>query len=249
MPNWCENNLTITGKSEDIKQFVTDWNKKDEEGKDIYSWYNVIDIEEEDKNNEGWHYMNNKYIGCKWDLNSDDVYIEFKDGEDSLTASFDSPWGPPDKAIKRASIKYPTLKFEMNSEEGGCDFNYILKCENGETLEERHYSGKDRVIYKIDNDLYNEEVDLENILNIATEFKGKKIFKENDLESKTLNIFDYEKFYIVRYYNSYYLSKEKLEINNWENLFFIYSTEEDLENEGVYDPVVLLTGDLSCLQK
>ncbi len=49
-----------------------------------------------------------------------------------VEVNFETAWSPPKPVIKRASELFPELRFELRYFEGGCQFNGIFVCENGE---------------------------------------------------------------------------------------------------------------------
>lgn len=87
MPNWCDNSLYITGKSEDIK-------KLHEEAKEKGFFESVLPLGE-------WEYA--KAIdtwGTKWEVkiedNDDqiDVDLDLKEEQGSMSMFFQTAWGP-----------------------------------------------------------------------------------------------------------------------------------------------------------
>lgn len=89
MPNWCCNNLQITGKKEDINRIEEELAKS--EGKNFFD----IFVEPTKEDNADWYTYNLENYGCKWNCDADEWWTD--DGGDmmTITISFQSPWGPP----------------------------------------------------------------------------------------------------------------------------------------------------------
>lgn len=105
MPNWCSNNITISGEKEDIDRFESFLNEKD--GKEWFTFFRPLPNELEntttsftaEQNQEliekygasDWYSWSVNNWGCKWNCDAQDWS---RDG-DSISFWFDSPWGPP----------------------------------------------------------------------------------------------------------------------------------------------------------
>jgi len=156
MPNWCDNELTITGNENDLDKFYEDnYRLVDYDGAPVevseagktgcyhLSFDRLIkDAGNCDKNVEQW--------GTKWDL--DDALYCTRD-EQELAYGMDTAWSPPTEWLKVAIAKYPTLRFKLNYHEDGCEFAGVMEGVNGEVItDECHeYTDAERA-------MYNEEV-------------------------------------------------------------------------------------------
>lgn len=89
MPNWCSNNVKISGSKEQIdelEKFLTET-----EGKNWFDFF-VEPVEKAvDAENPDWYAYNTENYGCKWNCDAQDWY---RDG-DTISFWFDSPWAPP----------------------------------------------------------------------------------------------------------------------------------------------------------
>ena len=161
MPNWCYNNLTISGDASEITKFKN-WlgdepftlqkikpmpaeledttsptpagqEAKAQELADKYGASNWYD----------WHIQN---WGTKWD-----VEAEFDDAsstDDCLIYSFDSAWCPPNLAIHALGKLFPALSITLGYREDGCQFAGILNV-NGDEVEDNFVDGaKDKEGYR-----------------------------------------------------------------------------------------------------
>jgi hypothetical protein len=158
MPNWCTNDLTVTGPAKDLARFKkkSKTSGKDEDGK---AWGHdfsfephlplpkCLDIGPDDgkvrpdnKAKTGfssWYDRNNAVLGTKWDVRGELC----KGASDSRTAvySFESAWSPPEAGVMAVSALWPTLQFELTWDEPGCDFAGKAIYKDGVTLEEENY--------------------------------------------------------------------------------------------------------------
>jgi hypothetical protein len=128
MPNWCSNNLYVTGdltrfnewldhaflfdkivpmpdELKDSEPFNEKHPKRDEFKKKYgaYDWYD-------------WRVQN---WGTKWDV--DEANIE-QHGDEFATIVFSTAWSPPQVAIGALAAKFPELKFKLAFIEEGNGF-------------------------------------------------------------------------------------------------------------------------------
>lgn len=105
MPNWCNNQITISAPKEKMDKFETFLNESD--GKNWFDFFLPIPEELKDttaslsteQNQElvekygasDWYSWSLDNWGCKWNCDAQDWS---RDG-DSILFWFDSPWGPP----------------------------------------------------------------------------------------------------------------------------------------------------------
>jgi hypothetical protein len=163
MPNWCNNNLTITGDKKNldrIKFYLEDIEKKDDSSPGIFVTLvgrdQSISLTEYEKG--GWYNSNVEYWGCKWDVSYEDANINYSD--DSITMSFDSAWSPPVRFIERLGELFD-VSCELYYEEPGCDFCGKSYFNNEDGLieedytynEGRFYFEKDEFFDTLDGDI------------------------------------------------------------------------------------------------
>lgn len=162
MPNWCECDLVVRGKDEEIDRMLQEtenvkFNKiipypeefvkadkiVEDYGPDFWA---LSDEEKQAKGlplkdgfNRGGYEWRCEHWGTKWD--SDFQVVQRKQKLVKLTG--DTAWSPPLPAIVAASNRYPTLKFDLRYYEGAMQFKGRLVVRNGEMLErmEGVYSG------------------------------------------------------------------------------------------------------------
>lgn len=134
MPNYCENELTVSGSNNDIDRFYQENKLSIEEAKEFIeidseedqelSFVKSAPIPAEQQNCsrqvEEW--------GTKWDASE----IHANKSETEIHYFFLTAWSPPVAWLEKASQKYLDLEFEMESKEMGCDFYVHVIMKNGE---------------------------------------------------------------------------------------------------------------------
>ena len=125
MPNWCQNEITISGDEKEVKEFIKfvsskeskfDFNKiypmpKELEG--TVSGSESLKSDEQKAKSELWNVeygADNWYDwkilhwGTKWEL--DPSYIEVDDEGDYVTYRFDTAWSPPEGIFHALNQKF-----------------------------------------------------------------------------------------------------------------------------------------------
>jgi hypothetical protein len=106
MPNWCMNNVTITGPIEKLEQIEEAINKNQ-----LFEYLSPIGEWDYGKALENW--------GCKWEAN--EVDYEIDTDSQTMTLNFDTPWGPPIAAYQAGETKHG-LSIEATFYESGMAF-------------------------------------------------------------------------------------------------------------------------------
>ena len=160
MPNWCYNNLTITGDEKNLKRIkfrLEDIEKKDISSPGVFMALVGRDqsIELNEYQHGEWYDANINYWGCKWDVSYDESGVEYSD--DSITMSFNSAYSPPIPFIQHLGRLF-NVQCELYYEEPSCDFcgKSYFDNENGLTEEDYTYNeGR----YVFDKDSFFESID------------------------------------------------------------------------------------------
>lgn len=164
MPNWVNNELTISGEPEVIKQMATqlsapyerqyyDFMKEEsriEKVEKPFSLWNIIKPTDLDayhdakgKPQEGrdhWYNWNIRNWGTKWDVN--DVFGgKISDDGKTISYGFDTAWSPPVEAIDKLAEQYPSAQLTLSyTEENG--WGGSIEWEDGEGTETDSYDYK-----------------------------------------------------------------------------------------------------------
>ena len=158
MPNYCTNNLTVTGDAKEIKRFheaitagelqahehfriLDNLFPTPKELKDTTKGYYGEGTEKQIKQEEmnkanlkkfgspDWYEWNCKNYGSKWS-DFDGVFGQVSDNE--INATFMSAWSPIGEGIRNVSKQFPTLDFILSYDEGGMAFCGGYAFRNGE---------------------------------------------------------------------------------------------------------------------
>jgi hypothetical protein len=151
MPNWCWNEITISGDVTKIVESLESIENKEENN----VFKTLIDVPKDEYEND-WYNTNLKYFGTKWDVSYGDCDPqEFDDECIVLTPS--TAWSPPIEFCVNLAKKYG-VEVEMYYHESGMDFcgkTYIKS--DGEYTEEDY--GYMEGIYNFDIDYFWMEIE------------------------------------------------------------------------------------------
>lgn len=156
MPNWCSNDLVVTGNSSQLKDFVSKSVKEDNmfylDGlvptppillqQTSPSMYRGDENDTQAKSEyemrqnllkleygfTDWYNWRVYNWGTKWDVSDSYVSVD----EDKVAISFESAWSPPISWVHRVCEMYPDLKFELYYMEEGMGYCGKTIAENGE---------------------------------------------------------------------------------------------------------------------
>ena len=124
MPNWCGNELTITGPRRELNLLVLKW--KAHHNNFRFSAFLPMPPDVD------WWEWSIGHWGTKWDVDVEDAQI----GHGQISMSFDTAWAPPEAFILAVSEMFPGLTFHLEYEEPGADFQGYLIAKAGEALDE-----------------------------------------------------------------------------------------------------------------
>ena len=140
MPNWCDNQITITGPNKVIDKIEKIVNE-DNNTEGLLQFMHPMPAELKDTTADGsqdkklmdkygysdWYGWACDNWGTKWDLNEfygvDRQYLsEQSEGESTISFSFSSAWSPPIGAYEYFLAKNEECSLKAYYYEGGCDF-------------------------------------------------------------------------------------------------------------------------------
>ena len=130
MPNWCYNNLKVSGDLTKLKDFYE--KSKDKEGNFRLDGLHPTPTSPENESElfPGWYTWRINNWGTKWDVDAT-VKCEPSEAYQSLELSFDSAWGPPIEWLQHVAALYPELDFVMDYMEPGMAFCGVATGSNG----------------------------------------------------------------------------------------------------------------------
>lgn len=157
MPNWCDNEVTISGSAEKMKPLIELVKKLQEEGKDhkVLFMENVLQVEKPDNYEQGgWYEFNRNTFGTKWDFDIADWFgFEISDTEFSFgVATANSPI--------EAFVENVCKKYEVNGHieyfEPGVDFGGYADFNKHGIVSEATYDSCMYAHYILNNGFYEE---------------------------------------------------------------------------------------------
>ena len=139
MPNWCNNNVEISGPKKVIDQIekIVD-EKKNKEGQGLLDWMVPMPKELRETQADGterkdfikkyghsdWYGWANENWGTKWDISSEfySVDRQYHNRVSTIRFGFDSAWAPPLTAFADWLDKNEDCSLKCWYYEPGCDF-------------------------------------------------------------------------------------------------------------------------------
>lgn len=142
MPNWCSNQLTVTGPKTDLRAFKkmavghSPWEEvaKDEKLNPLnfHSLVSIPAVVLQAGYQEAGYDWERANWGCKWGA-CEARLIDSSDGE--LLYDFDTAWSPPIEFLETVAKEHPNLTFILEYDEPGIGFKGLARF-NGETKED-----------------------------------------------------------------------------------------------------------------
>ena len=201
MPNWCDNQITITGPNsviDKIEKIV----KEEKEDNGLLNFFHPMPKQLEGTTSpsssadkpqpmvegfDNWYDWRNANWGTKWELcefyGVDRQYhSEQNEGESTITFGFDSAWAPPINAYEQFLRDNEDCSLKAWYYEGGCDF--MGKWDNGS---DNCYTPSD---YKSDSDFWNDGVgstldDYFGITESMAEYEAEQEAEKEDVHEYT----------------------------------------------------------------
>jgi len=119
MPNWCNNNITISGNEGTIKA-LTAVLKNLKENDDVFkSLIGIPSYMSEDDYKEKWYNTNVDWFGTKWDISYS--YHMFNFNKDEISFSCETAWSPPIPFMENLCKMYQ-VNGHIYYSEGGIGF-------------------------------------------------------------------------------------------------------------------------------
>jgi len=126
MPNWCSNNITISGPVETIRQLWEDARS----GEDFGLLQAMAPMPQElegttapSEDGQDWYNWRVNNWGTKWDISDEGLeFIDNGDGTASIEGWFESAWAPPIGAYERFCDMMDNCDLEASYHEPGMDF-------------------------------------------------------------------------------------------------------------------------------
>ena len=130
MPNWCENDLSVSGDKESLAVFM-----KSISGDTEMDFTQLVPRPAEQEDN--WFNWNCDNWGTKWAPN--EIWISYETETESAM-TFQSAWAPPTELFTAIAKLFPTLDFSLAYSEGGMAVCGATRWQEGELWNECHVS-------------------------------------------------------------------------------------------------------------
>lgn len=141
MPNWCNNDLSITGPKKTIniiKDKLIESKKDDNDPTGIgeVRIFETLIGSKMDEANGDWYNHNIERYGTKWDVAMSDAIVSkqrINSNIEEITMTFDTAWSPPIAFCTNLSKLYPDVEIRLFYSESGSDFSgeFIVSKESG----------------------------------------------------------------------------------------------------------------------
>jgi hypothetical protein len=148
MPNWCSNEITITGDVTKIVQALESIENKEENN----LFKTLIDVPDA----EDWYNTNLEYFGTKWDVSYEESDPQEID-DNGLVLTPNTAWSPPIQFGVNLAKKYG-VQVDMFYYESGMDFCGKAYINSDGTYTEEDY-GYMEGLYNFDADYFWVEIE------------------------------------------------------------------------------------------
>jgi len=134
MPNWCQNQLTVTGATPEFRAWLSDG----------FSFQRMNPVSppapHEDSAIEYWSNLDaySNAWGTKCDLDDNEQRQVTEELLESGSSFFDTAWSPPIPAIEALSRQFPEVSFQLDYCELGMFFAGIATFQDGVCHDDCH---------------------------------------------------------------------------------------------------------------
>ena len=125
MPNWCENDLEISGPATLVEEAVAKISGPEGE-------IDFNKIVPEPENNPDWYKWRVENWGCKWNASETQSHATLVKTKKKVEMSFQTPWAPPLPVMKKLGELYPGLTISIRYYECGMEYQGHYKVQRGE---------------------------------------------------------------------------------------------------------------------
>jgi hypothetical protein len=128
MPNWCENEVWITGNADELQELFTEASKPHKEHENSehpikFLMDNLVPMPPEYLDDTRWWDFRIGNWGCKWDLSQewDDTRVYYTEGDSEGGLNYQTAWSPNRQFWITVSERFPSLTIDLRYvEEGMC---------------------------------------------------------------------------------------------------------------------------------
>jgi hypothetical protein len=139
MPNWCNNNISIAGPTDTIKQLWEDAHADVGDNTERGLLDAMVPMPKElqgttsPSDGPNWYDWRVANWGTKWDISTEGLeFIDNGDGTAEIVGWFESAWAPPIDAYEQFCDDMDNCDLEASYYEPGMDFAGFWSSEDGE---------------------------------------------------------------------------------------------------------------------
>ncbi len=120
MPNWCNNQIRITGDADNMKVLVDKFKELETNKEGIMGFLLGTEDRPADYDNGGWYEYNCNKFGTKWDFKYDDV-DDINVSDRCIDIVVMTAWSPPSPFLQALCAKY-SVHARIHYDEPGMGF-------------------------------------------------------------------------------------------------------------------------------
>jgi hypothetical protein len=135
MPNWCNNQLVVTGVSHRIENFsqLEEFRAQSSDPQSLLVFSKLVpEPGKPDDADYDWYSWRVENWGSKWEPDCQDRQEE----EGALRYLFQTAWSPPEAWVLKVSEMFPALEFEIEYDEPGMGYAGRSVFRGGTQIEE-----------------------------------------------------------------------------------------------------------------
>lgn len=156
MPNWCTNELIVSGEIEEMDKWRMALTN-DESIEPTLDFNKIVPEPRWEEDSQDWYQWRIDNWGTKWNANDVDTNNDLNE----ILYHFDTAWGPPIEFVETAAKKFPNLYFQIAFYEEGCCFAGMNEFKDGELAHREIHHGvaemNQFVADRFDYEIYSEE--------------------------------------------------------------------------------------------
>jgi len=180
MPNWCQNEITITGEIENVQKLIDKVNAFLETPEEMRKphqglFLTLIGLPEgvTEITDDNWYDTNLSHLGTKWDI-FPPMNVDYSEGV--LFMAFDTAWTPPSNFCRELAKQYDVTVQNVYMEQGNDFCGKEIYDING-SVEESEYSYMEGLYHLKEDDF---EYEFENELDFYNDNYGEEESESDD---------------------------------------------------------------------
>jgi hypothetical protein len=167
MPNWCENEVWITGNADELQELFTEASKTPtdfDDSKEVkFLMNNLVPMPEGYIDDSRWYDWSIENWGTKWDLSQqyDDTRVYYTEGDSEGGLNYQTAWAPNRDFWQKVSERFPSLRIDLRYLEEGMCFMGQEIIQNGETIDEVYHNDISNEMYAKAGAVFDKDGDID----------------------------------------------------------------------------------------